>query len=202
MHWSNLFHLGDLSLTLPTGAAIAAWLLAARAWRAAMGWSLAFGAALAFVAATKIAFLGWATGWPALEFKAVSGHAAGFTATFPTVCWLIAWRRQRAVRIGLIMAAFGLGLAVVAALVQAGEHTPSEALAGWLVGAAASMFAVQLAAYARVPAPAADIAWSSAACAFCVTAWVLHSVSVGYWMVKVALVLSGNPAPHHWDQCG
>lgn len=200
MLWSNLFHLGDLSLTLPTGAAIAAWLLAARAWRAALGWTLAFGAALALVAATKIAFLGWATGVAMLEFKAVSGHAAGFTAAFPTACWLLTQRLRSRMRVALTVATLGLGLAVVAALVAADEHTPAEALAGWLIGAAVCLCAVRLTTHAT--APVANVAWSSAACAFCVTAWVLHSVSVGYWMVKVALALSGNPAPHHWDQCG
>jgi hypothetical protein len=200
LSWFSLFHFGDLALTLPTGAAIAAWLLAARAWRAAVGWMLAFGMALALVAATKIAFLGWATGLPALDFKAVSGHAAGYTATFPTLCWLLTQRAPPMLRYGATGAALALGMVVVAALIHTGEHTPAEAVAGWLVGAVACACAAYLGA--GTPAPPAAIALPSAALAFGITAWVLHSVSVGYWMVKVALALSGNHYPYSWDRCG
>lgn len=199
MLWSKLFHLGDLSLTLPTGCAIAAWLLAARAWRAALGWALAFGLALALVAATKIAFLGWDTGLPALGYKAVSGHAAGFTAAFPTLGWLLSQRCPRPARVATALLALGLGVAVAAALVHAGEHTPAEAVAGWTIGTAAFLCAVHLTNDA--PAPPTGRAIAGAALAFGATAWALHSVTVGYWMVRLALALSGNPHPYPWDHC-
>lgn len=201
MSWSTLFHLGDLALTLPTGLAIAAWLLAARAWRAAAGWALAFGLALGLVAASKIAFLGWATGLPGLDFKAVSGHAAGYTATFPTLCWLVLQRAPPALRRGATAAALVLGLALVAALIRTGEHTPAEAAAGWLVGAGAALCAMRLAGAAPAPASASAAALPSALLAFGIAAWVLHRVSVGYWMIKVALALSGNHVPYAWDRC-
>jgi hypothetical protein len=199
MLWSKLFHLGDLSLTLPAGSAIAGWLLAARAWRAALGWSLVFGLALALVAATKVAFMGWETGLPTLGYKAVSGHAAGFTAAFPTLCWLLAQRCAPPVRRGVALLALGLGVAVAAALVHAGEHTPVEAIAGWIVGLAAFLCTVHLASGVSAPPPGRAIA--CAVPAFCATAWALHSVSVGYWMIRLALALSGNPYPYPWDNC-
>lgn len=199
MSWSTLFHLGDLALTLPTGLAIAAWLAAARAWRAAAGWALAFGLALGLVAASKIAFLGWATGLPGLDFKAVSGHAAGYTATFPTLCWLVLQRAPPALRGGATLAALVLGLALVAALIRTGEHTPAEAVAGWLVGTVAALCAIRLAGAA--PAPVSAIALSCSLLAFSLAAWALQRVSVGYWMIKVALALSGNHTPYSWDRC-
>jgi membrane-associated phospholipid phosphatase len=199
MLWSKLFHLGDLSLTLPTGMAIAAWLLAARARRAAAGWLLVFGLALALVAATKVAFMGWATGLPAFGYKAVSGHAAGFTAAFPTLCWLLTRRCARRLRTSAAVLALGLGLAVAVALVRAGEHTPAEASAGWIIGLVAFLCTIVLAG--NVPAPPPGRAFASAALAFGATAWALHSVSVGYWMIKLALALSGNPHPYPWDNC-
>jgi hypothetical protein len=199
MLWSKLFHLGDLTLTLPTGSAIAAWLLAARAWRAALGWSLAFGLALALVAATKIAFLGWATGMPALGYKAVSGHAAGFTATVPTLCWLLAQRCARPVRAAAVLLALGVAAAVALSLVRAGEHTPAEAIAGWIVGMAAFVGTVHLAG--APPAPPAGRAIAFAFLAFGATAWSLQTVSVGYWMIQLALALSGNPYPYPWNGC-
>jgi hypothetical protein len=200
MVWSNLFHLGDLSLTLPTGCAIAGWLLASRAWRAALGWTLVFGLALALVAATKVAFLGWATGLPTLGYRAVSGHAAGFTAAFPTLGWLLTQRRAPPVRMGAAVGALGLGIVVAAALVHAGEHTPAEAIAGWIIGLVAFLCTVHLAG--DVPAPPTGTALASAGLAFGATAWALHSVSVGYWMIRLALALSGNLYPYPWDNCG
>jgi hypothetical protein len=200
MPWSKLLHLGDLTLTLPTGSAIAGWLLASRAWRAALGWSLVFGLALALVAATKVAFMGWATGLPALGYRAVSGHATGFTAAFPTLCWLLAQRCTPAVRTGAAVGALGLGVVVAAALVHAGEHTPAEAIAGWLIGMAAYLCTIHLAG--ATPAPPTGKALACAALAFAATAWVLHSVSVGYWMIRLALILSGNHYPYSWDTCG
>jgi hypothetical protein len=200
MVWSNLFHLGDLSLTLPTGCAIAGWLLASRAWRAALGWTLVFGLALALVAATKVAFLGWATGLPTLGYRAVSGHAAGFTAAFPTLGWLLTQRRAPPVRMSAAVGALGLGIVVAAALVHAGEHTPAEAIAGWIIGLAAFLCTVHLAG--DVPAPPTGTALASAGLAFGATAWALHSVSVGYWMIRLALALSGNLYPYPWDNCG
>jgi hypothetical protein len=190
MRWAELLHLGDLSLTIPVAGAIAAWLVAARAWRAALGWSLVFGLALTLVAATKIAFLGWATGLPALQFKAVSGHAAGFTAVFPTLAYLVA--RRLSVRAGLFAVAAGLAMGgvVAAALVHAGEHTTAEAIAGWLIFAG------------DAPTPPARRAVPCAVLAFVAIAWAIGSVPVGWWMIKAALVLSGNSQPTPWDSCG
>jgi hypothetical protein len=200
MLWSNLFHLGDLSLTVPAGSAIAAWLLAARAGRAALAWSLAFGLTLAIVAATKIAFLGWATGMPALGYKAISGHAAGFTAAAPTLCWLLAQRCSSVVRSASAVVALALGAVVVVALIRAGEHTPIEAVAGWIVGMAAFVCTVHVAG--DTAAPRVDVALACAALAFAATAWALRTVSVGYWMIRLATALSGNAHPHSWNVGG
>jgi hypothetical protein len=218
MSWYQLFHLGDPMLTLPAGSAIAAWLLATRAWRAAFGWMLVFGLALGLVAATKIAFMGWATGLPGLAFKAVSGHATGFAAVFPTLCWLAVPARAAPARAPLAGAALALSAVVAAALVHAGEHTLAEAVAGWLIGTGAFLYTAWLAggasgvraftpasasAPASAPAPAPRLASASAALAcaalaFVASAWVLRSAPLNYWMIKVALVLSGNAAPVPW----
>jgi len=214
MSWYQLFHLGDPMLTLPLGSAIAAWLLAARAWRAALGWIVGFGLALGLVAATKIAFMGWATGLPALAFKAVSGHATGFAAVFPTLCYLAmpAWMARA--RQAASAAALALAAVVAAALVHAGEHTLAEAAAGWVIGAGAFLCTARLARATPVtavtsPAPAAAPAFAStpatiacAALACLASAWLLRSAPLNWWMIKVALVLSGNSAPVPWDQCG
>ncbi len=272
MSWYQLFHLGDPMLTLPLGSAIAAWLLAARAWRAALGWTVGFGLALGLVAATKIAFMGWATGLPALAFKAVSGHATGFTAVFPTLCYLAmpAWKARA--RRAASAAALALAAVVAAALVHAGEHTLAEAAAGWAIGAGAFLCTARLAggtsftavtslapaaipdtapslapdaapdagpslvpaaapdagpfpaprtapdaapapasiaATAAAPSAAASPAFvptpatiACAALAFLASAWLLRSAPLNWWMIKVALLLSGNSTPVPWGHCG
>lgn len=200
MSWSSLFHLGDLSLTIPAGSAIAAWLLAARAWRAALGWLCAFGLALALVAATKIAFMGWSTGLPALDFKAISGHATGFTAVCPTLCYLVAPAHPPRARAWSAAAGLALALLVAAALVHAGEHTLAEAAAGWLIGSVVFLSSVY--AMGGHPAAPAGSAIACAMLAFLASAWVLCAVPLNYWMIKMALLLSGTPAPTPWLHCG
>lgn len=200
MQWVKLYHLGDLELTIPAAGAIAAWLAAARAWRAACGWLLVFALALALVAATKIAFMGWATGLPALQYKALSGHATGFTATFPTLCWLLAQRRGPRARGVAALAGLALGVAVAAALVRAGEHTVAEAAAGWLIGAATALCALRLAR--DVAPPPSATAMAVALPSFFIGAWAVAPAPFNYWMIRVALALSGNPSPYPWDACG
>ena len=272
MSWYQLFHLGDPMLTLPLGSAIAAWLLAARAWRAALGWIVGFGLALGLVVATKIAFMGWATGLPALAFKAVSGHATGFAAVFPTLCYLAMPAHMARARRAASAAALALAAVVAAALVHAGEHTLAEAAAGWVIGTCAFVCTAWLAGGTSVtavtsftPAASADAAPSlapaaapdtgpslvpaaapeaglslapraapdaapapasiaaaaaapsavvapafaptpatiaCAALAFLASAWLLRSAPLNWWMIKVALLLSGNSAPVPWDHCG
>lgn len=200
MAWTRILHLGDLALTLPAAGAICIWLLAGRNWRAAAAWSLAFGLAIGIVAASKIAFLGWAAGLPALQFKALSGHAAGFAAVFPALCRLPVRRAGRRVRTAATAAGLALGIVVASALVVDDQHTLTEAVGGWLLGSAASLAAVRALDGARAPAFGGALAVSLLAFALC--AWVIGVVPVGYWMVKMALALSGNTVPTPWERCG
>lgn len=197
MTWTQVFHLGDLSLTLPTGGAVTAWLLAGRAWRAALGWTLAFVLALALVAANKIAFMGWAAGLPGLDFKAASGHATGFTAVFPTACYLLSADRAPRARALAAGGALALALVVAAALVAAGEHTAAEAVAGLLIGGSVFLCAVWLAG--ELPPPPAGRAVACAALAFVAIAWLIRGVPMAYWMIRAALALSGKATTTPWN---
>jgi hypothetical protein len=81
---------------------------------------------------------------PALDYKAVSGHAASFTTVFPTLVFLLLRPYGTALRLAAAAATLALGAMVAAALVHAGEHTAAEAIAGWLIGAGASVCAIYL----------------------------------------------------------
>jgi hypothetical protein len=193
-------HLGNLVLTLPLASAIAAWLLAARDWRAAGSWLLLFAAALAVVGISKVAFLGWGTGIPALRFQAFSGHAAGASVVFPVLLYLLLQRFPAPSALAGAAAGLALSAALAAVLVATGEHTAAEACAGWTIGAAASAAMLRIARTVRTPPLAAGLALSMLA--FGATAWAMQQAQVGYWMIKVALALSGNRYPFRWDSCG
>lgn len=198
MSWSTFLHLGNLTLTLPLASAIAAGLLAAQHWRAAGYWLLFFAGALATVGISKVAYLGWGTAIPALDYQALSGHAAGATSVFPVLFYVLLQRRAR-LALAAAGAALLLGACLAVALVVTGEHTAAEACAGWMVGAAAAVATIAVAREAQAPRPVAGL--MAGLLAFGATAWLMQRAQVGYWMIKVALALSGNTYPFQWDRC-
>jgi hypothetical protein len=200
MSSTAFYHLGNPVLTWPLAAAIVAWLLAARDWRAAGYWLLLFAAALAIVGISKIAFLGWGTGIPALHFQAFSGHAAGATAVFPVLAYLLLQGCAPPTPAAAAAAGLALGAVLAAVLVATGEHTAAEACAGWLVGAAASGAMLRIAR--STPRPPLLAGLAASLLAYGLTAWAMQQAQLGYWMIKVALALSGNRYPFRWDSCG
>jgi len=196
----RLLHMGDLEVALPLGAGLATWLLAAGAWRTALRWGACFGAAVVLVGGTKIAYLGWGIDLAALEFKALSGHATVVTALYPFGAWVLL--RHQGPTVAAIALAGGLLFAATVAglLVLRDEHTGAEAALGWLLGAAVSVagvaWAKDLVGARLLPA----IWWSLPV--FAIAAWSMQSAQVGYWMVRLALALSGNSRPYSWDTCG
>lgn len=199
MPWSELVQIGDIWLTLAGAAAIAAWLVAARAWRMVFWWSLLFGAGIALVTASKIAFIAWGTGLPALDFKSVSGHATGVTAVFPTLFYLMLGRRSPPVRRAGIAAGLAFGALMGGLLVILDEHSLAEAAAGWLTGFAVSMGAIRTAGALPPVAPpygllCSGLVFVSAAC-------LMRTFPFGYLMYRTAGLLSGDATLHSFDTC-
>ena len=190
----TLVRLGDLDLTLPLAAAAFGWLAAARAWRTAMVWGLLFGGGVMLVGASKIAFMAWGSGLPGLGFKSVSGHATGVTAVFPTLLYLLLHDAGPAVRGLGVAAGLGLGLMVGVLLVICGFHSAAEAVAGCLLGGAISLAWIRLAgAGARAPS-LPRLGWF--ALVFLAGVWLMSFTHVGWWMIRVAMLLSGNNRPY------
>ena len=188
--WVPLVQLGDLALTLPAGAAIAAWLAAWRAWRMAASWSLLFVLGLGLVGACKIAYMAWGAGWEAASFKAPSGHAAGVAAVFPTLFYLLLQRAGARLRQAGVGAGLALGALVAALLVLMHEHSAAEALAGWIIGALVSLAAIAWGPPLPAPRPLPGLA--SFALVFAFSAWLMQSAHIGYWMILAARVVSGT----------
>lgn len=197
---TQLLHLGDLELTLPLAAGAGAWLLAARAWHTALVWAILYGGVIALVGGSKIVYLGWGFDIAALEFKAFSGHAAGATAVYPVLGYLLCRPVGRGAGLAAAAGGLGVGLVMVIALVGQEEHALAEAAAGWLLGACASIGTVHQAERRGVELGQSPAL--SAVAVFSASAWLMQSAHVGYWMIKVALALSGNARPYSWDTCG
>jgi hypothetical protein len=197
---TRLIHLGDLEVALPLAAALGAWLLAAGAWRSALGWLLLFGAAVLLVGGTKIAFLGWGVDLDRLDFKAISGHATVVTALYPMLAFVMLAPQGRVAAHTGLATGLALGALVAGLLVAGGEHTPAEAASGWLLGAGASLGGALL-ARDLAGAPLLTALWWSLP-VFVVAAWLMESAHIGYWMIRLALALSGSERPHSWDSCG
>lgn len=193
-HWTALVHLGDLDLTLPLAAAAFGWMAAARSWRLAMMWGLLFGGGVLLVGASKVAFMAWGSGLPALGFKSFSGHATGVTAVFPTLFYLLLRGFGGTLRRAGVALGLGLGLVVGVLLVILDYHSAAEAVAGCLLGAAISLAWIRLAGNdAGAPSPA-SVGWF--ALVFLAGTWLMSYTHVGWWMIRLAMLLSGNAKPY------
>lgn len=190
----TLVRLGDLDLTLPLAAAAFGWLAAARDWRTAMLWGLLFGGGVLLVGASKIAFMAWGSGLPAVGFKSVSGHATGVTAVFPTLLYLLLHSAGPGLRRAGVAAGLGLGMVVGVLLVLYGFHTAAEAVAGCLLGAAISLAWIRLAGRGAMAPSPARLGWFTLA--FLAGAWLMTFAHIGWWMIRVATLLSGNDRPY------
>jgi len=196
---ASLIHLGDVHLTVALASAVTIWLLVADSRESARYWVIAVSGAFGVVAVSKIMYLGWGTQFLLLGFKAISGHAAGATAVLPMVLYLLAnFLGRRAQGIALV-GGWVISAAVAAALVRHGEHTVSEALAGWCLGALASGATCRHVRYKTVH-PSLP-AFGTTLAVTVIVAACMQNVPVGWWMIKTALVLSGDGRIHNWNDC-
>ena len=196
-HGMELVHLGDVALTLPAAAAITAALLVWRAWRMAFWWSLLFTVGIGAVAASKIIFLGWGAGLPGLCFKALSGHAAGATAVFPTLFYLVLHGYRPELRYAGVGAGIALGGVVTCLLIVLGHHSPAEAIAGCVIGALVSVGGIRTAGALPPVRPLPGLL--SFALVFAAGAFLMQWAHLGWWMIKAARLLSGNERVFSFD---
>lgn len=187
--WSHLSALGGLNFTALLAVGVAAWLVAARCWRLALVWCLVFGGAMLVAAASQVAFIGWGIGIRFLAFTGFSGHATRAAAVFPVVLFLLAERGSSRLRLGALAVGGLLAVGVALARVQVGAHSPSEALAGCMLGlgAAALFLARARAAQHRSP--------KRLLLGLLVATVLLPQADPDYphqWLTAVALKLSGR----------
>lgn len=139
MNWQWVSFFGDSTVLLPSAAAVFMVLFLRRPSRQiAWQWGLLFGITGAIVRASKLAFMGWGIGIRELDFTGFSGHTALSTAFWPIFLWLLCARGSIALRrIAMVMGYLLAGLVGYSRL-AIHAHSPSEVIAGLLLGAIGS----------------------------------------------------------------
>jgi membrane-associated phospholipid phosphatase len=189
--WSHLSALGGLDVTAPVAVGVAAWLAATRGWRLALAWCLLLGAAFAVAAASQMAFLGWGLGVQSLQFTGFSGHAMRAAAVFPVALFVALDKKRDGWQQGLVLAGILLAAGVAVARVKVGAHSPSEAVAGCLLGlCTAALFMLR----ARAAASGASPPWALLAglAGAAIALPFAGPVDSHQWLTAAALKLSGH----------
>lgn len=191
--WFSITRLGGAGLTLPLAVAIALWLALGYSWRLAAGWLGIVGAAALVVTLTKIAFLGWGVGVREWDFTGVSGHAMLSTAVYPVAFFLTLLPARASVRLLGVVGGIATGVAVGLSRVVLSAHSPSEAVAGCIVGALSAVLFVWWAWDAKP----GKLSVVPVAVSLLMVAVALHDVRVPtqHWITHIALHLSGRDRP-------
>ncbi|KVA30662.1 phosphoesterase [Burkholderia cepacia] len=142
--WTAVSDLGDAAMTLPLAVVCIAWLTRSTAGlRHAASWALMLAAGMALVGATKMLYAGCGIQIRPIHFRVISGHTMLASAVWPMVCVLALSggvqpraSSPRSLPLGVGLA---LGALIGVARVFDDAHTPSEVVAGWLVGSAVAL---------------------------------------------------------------
>lgn len=193
MFWTDLTNFGDAAAMLPAAAAITLWLVLGRSWRAAFVWILVMGLASAAVVASKIAFIGWGIGIQALDFTGFSGHSALATMILGVGAYLTFQPMPRAAQLSALALGFAVGIAVGVSRVALEFHSPSEVVAGCLLGLCAGFLFIGFARPAfRLPSLTVGLGVS-----LCLLLLIIHGqrAPTQQWIIQVALYVSGHSQP-------
>jgi membrane-associated phospholipid phosphatase len=192
--WPHITALGDSVVTLPAAAIILVWLMAGNAWRMAFWWGLLFATGLIVVIATKVAFIGWGIGSPALDFTGISGHATRAAAVLPVIFYLPLQRLSASVRWFGILLGLALGILVGVSRIVLNDHSVSEVAAGCALG---SMICLSFMWLSRsLPKPALNRWLIALSMLALLPTTHAEPAPTADWMNAVALYLSGRDRPY------
>lgn len=194
--WLLLTRLGEAQIVLPCALLAAIVLMRNPDTRRLAGWwMLSLAAAIALTTASKLAFIGWGIGYPALDFTGISGHAMFASAVYPLLFGtLLAPRAPRAGGSLAIAAGFLLAILVGISRVMVGAHSVSEVVAGLLAGGLVSVLVLGLVRMPRLstgPIIPAVLVLFVAVMPIHAPASITHSA-----VTRLSLLLSGNKEPY------
>lgn len=133
--WAAFTKLADSNFTMPLAALLAVWLAGARAWKPFLLWSFLFGSGIVLVVATKIAYIGWGAGIPALDFTGISGHAMRATAIAPALMAILLQKQTRQIQQIGLLGGLVFGMAIGISRLAVHVHSVSEVVSGFVLGA-------------------------------------------------------------------
>lgn len=197
--WFMVSRFGEAQILLPAAFTASVWLSRRPAGRPLTAWWLGWlAAATLLTTASKVAFIGWGVGLPALDFTGVSGHAMFAAAIYPLLLGVLAASLQP--RLQWLAVAAGVAVAVLIGVsrVKVQAHSESEVWAGLALGFAVTAFALTM---ARLPhtrvrwwIPLAVAAWMS------VMPMQAPPSTTHGWVTRLSLALSGRSHPYTRQQ--
>ena len=193
--WHAITRLGEAQVMLPAALALLLWLALRPAARLLVWWWLGMMVlAVSITTATKIAFIGYGFGWAALDFTGVSGHAMFAAVVYPLLFLVLNSARPVGWQRAALVLGYGLALLVGISRVMVGAHSPSEVVAGLLLGGAASAAAIAMAHTPAIRMPA----WLPVAVVASVLVLGVNAPPsrTHDLVTRISLVLSGRSAPY------
>lgn len=198
MAWVQLVDIGHTAIMVPTAGALAAWMMAGRAWKMALWWCLMFGAGLAVVALSKVGYLGWQIGIPSVAFQALSGHSLRATAVLPVCCFLVLQGAPERLKKAGVVCGVCAALCIAAMLVRFRFHTLSEVLGSSVLGLLISIGFIRIAA--TLPEPRVNLRTAALSLLVFIGIAGLRPATLNHRLVDVALYLSGREQPYLWSR--
>ncbi len=177
----------------PAAFLIGLWLLAARRHYLLWWWCVLLTLALTLVALTKIAFLGWGFGIPALNFTGISGHSTFAMAVLPVMVFLLLYRYPAPLRAIGVGAALALGVLVGMSRLALSLHSHAEVVAGCVLGALVSLGFIWVASSTHRARLNRTLVALSLGVLF--AASFAQAAPTQNWFIRVALYLSGHEQP-------
>lgn len=138
-NWNFVTFFGDTTLLLPTAIIIFAVLrFSSRKPDVAWQWLGVYCVVGTLVCITKLAFMGWGIGSQSLDFTGISGHSALSATLWPVLLWLLTLRLPRLLHGCGVAVGFLIPLIIGYSRLVVHAHSPSEVVAGLILGFCAS----------------------------------------------------------------
>jgi len=191
--WTKLTHLGDTSLIAPAALLIGLWLLVARRHRLLCWWCALLTGSMLLVAGSKIAFIGWGVGIPALNFTGISGHTTFAMAVWPVLAFLVLQHYPPLLRTGGVVFALTIAVLVGFSRLVLQFHSTAEVVAGYLLGATVSIVFIWISGSLRHTSLSRMLLATSLAALLAASS--IQAAPTQYWLIRVALYVSGHEQP-------
>lgn len=137
--WNLVTCLGESTYLLPSAIMIALCLCYHRAQGSAVRWLAVVVVTAGLTLISKLAFMGWGLGIPALDFTGFSGHSAMSAVVLPVLLYLCVPTSRPGLARFTAVCGIGLALLIGWSRLVLHAHSPSEVVSGLALGLLASV---------------------------------------------------------------